>query len=173
MIAFQWNKRSLYMSIRISSRTWWVMLIIGNNDKPSTKGEKDVHPRFRRLRVIQWVEGHNVLICYCGYFHRIGLPCRHLFHLKANISLTDCDIQWYKSYTYHFVRIPRYTQKVCQIINRAKVVGVPFVASPPTIVSAVYTNCTDSFFPDWLMKAQSPVMIDEPFPVRQEEYSEE
>jgi hypothetical protein len=36
MIAFQWNKHSIYMSIIISSRTWWVMLIIGNNDKPST-----------------------------------------------------------------------------------------------------------------------------------------
>jgi hypothetical protein len=30
MIALQWNKRSLYMSIIISSRTWWVMLIIGS-----------------------------------------------------------------------------------------------------------------------------------------------
>jgi hypothetical protein len=49
MIAFQWNKRSLYMSIIISSRTWWVMLIIGNNDNPSEKGENDVHPRFRRV----------------------------------------------------------------------------------------------------------------------------
>jgi hypothetical protein len=49
MIAFQCNKRSLYMSIRISSRTWWVMLIIGNNDNPSEKGEKDIHPRFRRV----------------------------------------------------------------------------------------------------------------------------
>jgi hypothetical protein len=47
MITFQWNTHSLYMSIRISSRTCWVMLIIGNTDKPSTKGEKDVHPRFR------------------------------------------------------------------------------------------------------------------------------
>jgi hypothetical protein len=40
VIAFQWNKRSLYMIIRISSRTWRVMLISGNNDKPSTKCEK-------------------------------------------------------------------------------------------------------------------------------------
>jgi hypothetical protein len=71
------------------------------------------------------------------------------------------------------MRIPRYTQKVCQIINRVKVVGVPFFASPPIIVSAVYTNCTDSFPPDWVMKAQSPVMMDEPFPVRQEEDSVE
>jgi hypothetical protein len=71
MIAFQWNKRILYMSIRSSSRTWWVMLIIGNNDNPSEKGEKHIHPRFRRVRVIQWVEGHTVLICDCGYFHQI------------------------------------------------------------------------------------------------------
>jgi hypothetical protein len=143
MIAFQWNKRSLYMIIRNSSRTWWVMLIIGNNDNPSEKDEKHIHPRFRRVRLIQWVEGRNVLICDCGYFYRIGLPCGHLFHVKGNICLTDCDIMWYKSYNYHFGRIPRYTQQVSQIINHVKVVGVPFVASPPTIVSAVYTNCTD------------------------------
>jgi hypothetical protein len=39
VIAFQCNKYSLYMSTRTSSRTWWVMLIIGNNEKPSMKGE--------------------------------------------------------------------------------------------------------------------------------------
>jgi hypothetical protein len=148
MIACQWKKCSLCMSIRISSRTWWVMLMIGSNDNPSEKGEKHIHPRCRWVWVIQWVEGHNVLICDCVYYHWIGLPCGHLFHVKENISLTDCDIQWYKSYNYHFGRIPQYTQQVSQCINRVKVVGVPFVASPPTIVSAVYTNCTDSFI--WL-----------------------
>jgi hypothetical protein len=172
VIAFQWIKSSLYMRIIISSRTWWVVLITGNNNKPSNKGEKEFHPRFRQVRAIQWVEGHNVLICNCGYFNRIGLPCGHLFHVKRNISLTYCGIRWYKSYNYHFGRIPRYTQQVCQIINRAKVVGVPFFASPPTIVSAVYTNCTNYVFSDWATKAQSPVMMDDPFPVRQEEDSE-
>jgi hypothetical protein len=146
VITFQWNKHSIYMIIRIISRTWWAMLIIGNNDQPSMKGERYVHLRFRRVRVIQWVEGHNVRICDCGYFHRIGLPYGHLFHVKGNISLTDCNIWWYKSYNYHFVRIAQYNQQVFQIINHVKVVGVPFVASPPTIVSSVYTNCTDSFF---------------------------
>jgi hypothetical protein len=52
MITFQWNKRSLYMIIRIISRTWWVMLIIGNNDDTSEKGEKHIHPRFGQVRVI-------------------------------------------------------------------------------------------------------------------------
>jgi hypothetical protein len=146
MIIFQWNKCSLYMSIRIRNRAWWVMLIIGNNNNPSDKGEKHIHPRFRRVRVIQWAEGHNVLICNCGYFHRIGLPCGHLFHVKGNIYLTDCGIRWYNSYNYHFGRVLRYTQQVSHIINRVKVVGVPFIASPPTIMSEVYTNCTDSFF---------------------------
>jgi hypothetical protein len=32
VIAFQWNKKSLYMSVIITSRIWWVMLIIGDND---------------------------------------------------------------------------------------------------------------------------------------------
>jgi hypothetical protein len=146
MIAFQWNKRSIYMRIIISSRTWWVMLIIGDNSNPSEKGENDVHPRFRQVQVIQWVEGHNVLICDFGYFCRIGLPCGHIFHVKGNMCLTDCDIRWYKSYNYQFGRIPWYTQQVSQIINRVKVVGVPFVAPPPTMVSPVYTDCKSFFY---------------------------
>jgi hypothetical protein len=56
--------------------------------------------------------------------------------MKVNIPLSDCDIWWYKSYNYHFGRIPQYAQQGSQIINRVKVVGVPFVASSPTIVSA-------------------------------------
>jgi hypothetical protein len=40
-------------------------------------------------------------------------------------------------------------------------------------VSSVYTNCTDFVVVDWVMKAQYPVMMDESFPVRLEEDSEE
>jgi hypothetical protein len=47
MITFQWNKPCLYMSIRTSSRIWWVILIIGDNDKPAVKVENNIHPRFQ------------------------------------------------------------------------------------------------------------------------------
>jgi hypothetical protein len=40
MIPSQWNKLSLYLSIRIRRSTWWVILIIFNNANPSEKGEK-------------------------------------------------------------------------------------------------------------------------------------
>jgi hypothetical protein len=172
MITFQWNKCSFDISIIISSRTWWVMLIIGDNDKPSAKGENDVHPRFRRLQLVQWVEGHHVLICDCGYFHQIVHPCGHLFHVKGNICLTYCGIRWYKSYTYHFGRIPWYARQVSQIINHVKVVCVRFVPSPPTLMTPVYKIAPILSF-DWVIKAQSPVMMDESFPVRLDEDSEE
>jgi hypothetical protein len=97
----------------------------------------------------------------------------YLFHVKGNICLADCDIQWHKSYNYHFGRIPQYTQQVNQITNCVKELGVPFVASPPTITTPVYTNCTNSFFFDWVMRAQSPVMMDECFPERLDDDSEE
>jgi hypothetical protein len=100
----------------------------------------------RCVRVVQWIERKNVLICDCGYFHQIGIPCGHLFHVKENICLTDCDIRWYKSYDCHFGRIPWYTQQVSQITNRVKVVGVPFVESQTTIMTPIYKNCTDSSF---------------------------
>jgi hypothetical protein len=73
---------------------------------------------------------------------------------------------WYKSYTYHFVWIPRYTHKLSHIINHVKEVGVPFVASPPTLTAPVYTNCTDSFYADWEINAPTPVRMDDCFPER-------
>jgi hypothetical protein len=145
VISFQWSQSGLYMSIRISSRIWWVMLIIHNVDAPAAKGENDVHPMFRRVRVVKWIEGHNVLICDCGYFHQVGLLGRPIFQLKGDICLTDCEIHWYKTYNYHFGWIPWYTQKISQIINRVKEGGFPVVASPPTITYLVYTKCTDPF----------------------------
>jgi hypothetical protein len=149
------------------------MLIIRNGDAPTSKGENDVHPRFRRLRVVEWIEGHNILICDCGYFHLVGLSCRHIFHVKGEICLTNCDIRWYKSYNYHFGRIPRYTQKTIQIIKRVKEVGIPFVASPPKITAPVYLNCTDSFYFDWVMKTPSPVIMHECFQERLDDDSDD
>jgi hypothetical protein len=73
MISFKWSRRGLCMSIIISSRVWWTTMIIHDGDAPAVKGKNDVHPWFRRLRVVEWIEGHNVLICDCGYFHQVGL----------------------------------------------------------------------------------------------------
>jgi hypothetical protein len=86
--------------------------------------------------------------------------------VKGNICLTECDIRWYKIYNYHLGRIPWYTEQVSQIINHVKEVGIPFVVSTPTIIAPVYTNCTDSFFFDWVTRAPSPVMMDKCFPER-------
>jgi hypothetical protein len=47
MIAFQWNKRILYTSIRITNIILWVMLTSGGDDKPVFKGENNVNPRFQ------------------------------------------------------------------------------------------------------------------------------
>jgi hypothetical protein len=47
MISFQWSRRGLYLSIQISSRIWWAMLIIRDGDAPAINGENDVHLMFR------------------------------------------------------------------------------------------------------------------------------
>jgi hypothetical protein len=101
------------------------------------------------------------VIVVTSIFHQVGLPCRHIFHVKGEICLTYCDILWYKSYTYHFGWIPWYTQKISQIFNLVKEVGVPCVSSPPTLTAPVYRKCTDSFYFDWVMNPATPVMIDE------------
>jgi hypothetical protein len=61
---------------------------------------------------------------------------------------------------------PTVYAEIRQIINRLKQVGVPFYASPPTLNSPVYTNCTDSFYFDWAMNPHTPVMMDECFSER-------
>jgi hypothetical protein len=53
MTSFQWSRGGLYMNIPISSRIWWVMLIICDDEALAVKGENDVHPRFRRVRVVE------------------------------------------------------------------------------------------------------------------------
>jgi hypothetical protein len=103
----------------------------------------------------------------------VGLPFRHIFHVKGELCFTKCDIRWYKSFNYHFGWIPRYKQKISQSINRVKEVGVSRVASPTTITAPVYTNCTASFYFDWVMKAPNPVMMDECFPERLDDDSDD
>jgi hypothetical protein len=64
----------------------------------------------------------------------------------------------------HIRQIPRYTQKISQIINHVKEVGVPFVTLPPTITAPVCMNFTDYCHFDWVMKPPTPVMMDECLP---------
>ena len=166
MISFQWCKKDLYMSIRIDSRTWWVMLIIMDGDVAIPQDASSSHPRFRRIQIIHWDEHTNCLLCSCGYFNRIGLPCRHIFHITGKICITDVAIRWHKSYNYHFGKIARYTQKVAEIQQFSKVFGVPFTAPIPTITSPVYINCSDIFYFDWVRCAISPRLTSEEIPRR-------
>jgi hypothetical protein len=63
VISFQWSLSGLYMSIRIlSTKIWWAVLIICDGDAPSVKGKHNVLPWFRQLRVVEWIEGHIIII---------------------------------------------------------------------------------------------------------------
>jgi hypothetical protein len=91
--------------------------------------------------------------------------------VKGEICLTDCDIWWYKGYNYHFGWIPRYTQKISQIINHAKEVGVPFVALSPKSLLQYTQTARIPFYFDLSMKPPTPVMMDECFPERLDDNS--
>jgi hypothetical protein len=45
--------------------------------------------------------------------------------------------------------------------------------SPQTITDPVYTNCKDYFYFDWVIKAPTPVMMDECFPDRLDDESDD
>jgi hypothetical protein len=48
-----------------------------------------------------------------------------------------------------------------------------FFASPSTITSPVYKNCTGSIYLDWAMKTPTPVLRDECFPERLDDDSDD
>jgi hypothetical protein len=43
VISFQWSRHGMCMIIRLSSRIWWVMLIIRDGNAPAVNSENDIH----------------------------------------------------------------------------------------------------------------------------------
>jgi hypothetical protein len=53
-------------------------------------------PQFKMVHVIT-LEG-SILVCSCGYKHRYGIPCRHLFSLEPKYDINDIYCCWQGSY---------------------------------------------------------------------------
>jgi hypothetical protein len=89
----------LYSYARTESRTWLVRREARQHLKAKTEEVTIGYPipkfiRTRRVRLI----GDN-LVCSCGFFERLGLPCRHLFYvLQRGPIPEDCATRWRRDY---------------------------------------------------------------------------
>jgi hypothetical protein len=63
-------------------------------------------PRFTRVRVVDFKQVGSItyLVCDCGHFTRTGMPCRHLWHIKAKYwnedspRVIDIHPMWHSAY---------------------------------------------------------------------------
>jgi SWIM zinc finger len=63
-------------------------------------------PKFWRVRVVDVCETSKTLTCSCGYFQRVGIPCRHILkvlrtvHGESFAGVTENDVRvfWRKMY---------------------------------------------------------------------------
>ena len=51
--------------------------------------------------VLLVVNNDGYLQCSCGYMHRHGIPCRHLFAIEPEYDTSDIDVRWHLAYGYY------------------------------------------------------------------------
>jgi hypothetical protein len=90
----------LYSYARTDSHTWLVRREARRHIKAETDelivGYYPI-PKFIRTRTVRLI-GDN-LVCSCGFFERLGLPCRHLYYvLQRGPIPEDCATRWRRDY---------------------------------------------------------------------------
>ena len=79
LVTAQWKEKQNYECIRTSERMFLLVRLGIDLPQPVTCPI----PQFRRVRKVEWID--RVLICDCGYFQRVGIPCRHLMKVMTII----------------------------------------------------------------------------------------
>jgi SWIM zinc finger len=120
LLESQWQAQNLYGCCAVTPHTYHVVNVMGAT-------ENSVVPTFRRVRVVT-IEG-NVLQCSCGYYERIGIPCRHILRVMVltcgghdgegppyEPDKADIAPRWHKLYKkYAFARkLNRDSMEVCK-----------------------------------------------------------
>jgi hypothetical protein len=84
LVTAQWKEKEIYECIRTSERMFLAVRL--RIEHAMTRAPLPVTcplPQFRRVRKVEWID--RVLICDCGYFQCIGIPCRHLMKVMTII----------------------------------------------------------------------------------------
>ena len=64
--------------------------------------------QFRRVRVVELMDD-SFLQCSCGFFARMGLPCKHILRITNTVTATMCHIRWAKQFMFQFGNNDRVT----------------------------------------------------------------
>jgi MULE transposase domain/SWIM zinc finger len=98
MVIAQYNCSRNYESYRQNESTFLVKALSPEAELPPTHLQEAKYinymvPKFERTRIVNifCYNGKNYLECSCGYFNRMGLPCRHMYSILKRKPL-PCDL---------------------------------------------------------------------------------
>jgi hypothetical protein len=89
--------------------------------------------QFRRVRVVE-VTQDSFLQCSCGFFARMGLPCKHILRITNTVTATMCHVRWAKQYLFQFGNNERVTQMLIEMqrVGQGNLVPIPLSVELPT-----------------------------------------
>ena len=93
-----------YAYCQVSERTWWVWYFDHIEGGEFKSFPWSALPRYCRVRVVTLNEANKLqfLSCDCGYYHRIGSLCSHLYRIVGCMDLNMFHIRHFKMYdVYH------------------------------------------------------------------------
>jgi hypothetical protein len=92
--------------------------------------------QFRRVRVVE-VTQDMFLQCSCGFFARMGLPCKHILRITNTVTATMCHVRWAKQFLFQFGNNERVTQMLIEMqrVGQGNLVPIPLSVELPTLDS--------------------------------------
>ena len=101
----QYSQKNKYTVVRVSA----YQFLVGRDQAVAFRPENcpdafKGRPKFREIHVVELKEasrGNWVLVCSCGYKHRYGILCRHLFSIEDEYDLADIACRWQLMYAAH------------------------------------------------------------------------
>ena len=82
----------------------------------------------------------NFLQCTCGFYARMGLPCKHVLRITNVLSETMCHIRWAKQYLFQFGKTEQVTNLLLQMQQHGQNNLVPITSSVQLPKADVYPS---------------------------------
>jgi SWIM zinc finger len=82
LLESEWQAQKLYSCCQMANNVYHVVNIIGDDDDIDSARFGMNVPVFDRVRVVEF-NMDRTASCSCGYYQRLGIPCRHILHVMA------------------------------------------------------------------------------------------
>jgi hypothetical protein len=165
LVEKQWRQAENYKICGPSGNQW---LCMRRADTTAKVTVPKAVPRFSRVRTVSCCPTNNVLTCSCGYFERVGIPCRHLLKILSvaygagykGATADDVRVFWRKDYYFFGIDDTRQAAREELLLRRDNDVkgpvlrvelnSIPFVRDDEMVEEkskTVWERCTN-FHPD-------------------------